>query len=78
VDVEHFGLIEHQRKSGLHLKWIRARSLSCQDHSEGTEIVGAVRVTEQIRLVVKGGEGERVGYGFADPRASESEFRRQN
>jgi len=65
---QHVGLIERHRAGGSRLKWIRAASLSCSSHSDGADIIGAVRVSDQIWFVVKGGEVDPFNYGFANYR----------
>jgi hypothetical protein len=72
---KHVGLLERRSGGPFRVKWLRGGAV-CGVHSDGMEVIGAVRAGNQIRLVVRESGDGGPEYDIIDPEAPESKIRR--
>ena len=68
----HVGLLSRRGNGPFAIEWIRGRSAACAEGSNAVEIVGGVKVGDEVRFVVKRGGDDWTAYAIADPEGPQS------
>jgi hypothetical protein len=69
----HVGLLDRRSGRLTHVKWLSGGVDSC-GLSTGLAVIGAVKVEDQLRVVVKWGGDDWVQYALVDPAGAQSAF----
>jgi len=70
----HVGLLTRHGRGPFSMKWIRGKTAACAAGSDAVDVLGAVRVRNEVRFVVKRGGTDWSEFDFADPSGAESEL----